>query len=493
LLSVRFRAPAASGLVALLLAGLLAGLGPGIEAARAAASRTLTGEEVVAILRKQPFVEKRVTVLGPLNFRPLRNVAHPFICLDCVFNGPVSASDTTFQRSFDVSGAQFLGPVSMDRTTFLGPAVFGFPPGDRPTFFLGRSDFSLAQFASVTSFEAARFIGDTDFTLARFEKDAIFSGGVLSKQSTFARASFAGVADFRVAQFGDNADFEEAAFAGLADFSIAQFAREAAFKRVRFEGRASFFGSQFHYIDRNDFSARFDHATSVGVLDFSSAQFAGKTTFRGISAHILSFARAMFYARRAAVFDTDAVADSLVMSVHTADGAIEGDKDRIHVLQLIEASAKSRNDLGVANDAHYDLANLQDRGYWWPWRVLDQAFYGGIAGYFVRPFRPLATLLALVAFLALVRTLKRPAAASRPSPHQHRWPAWSLASVGAYVHRFVTELLDGMARIGRGGNVDSPPLAIRLEVFAYRVLVVCALLGFANSNPTLRQMFDALR
>ena len=32
----------------------------------------------------------------------------------------------------------------------------------------------------------------------------------------------------------------------------------------------------------------------------------------------------------------------------------------------------------------------------------------------------------------------------------------------------------------------------RLEMLTYRALVVCVLIGLANSNPTLRQMFDAL-
>jgi len=31
-----------------------------------------------------------------------------------------------------------------------------------------------------------------------------------------------------------------------------------------------------------------------------------------------------------------------------------------------------------------------------------------------------------------------------------------------------------------------------IEVFVYRLLLVCALLGLANSNPTLREMFDTL-
>ena len=32
-----------------------------------------------------------------------------------------------------------------------------------------------------------------------------------------------------------------------------------------------------------------------------------------------------------------------------------------------------------------------------------------------------------------------------------------------------------------------------IEIWIYRLLFVCTLIGFANSNPTLREMFDAIR
>ncbi len=101
------------------------------------------------------------------------------------------------------------------------------------------------------------------------------------------------------------------------------------------------------------------------------------------------------------------------MDVGTVDQAVQP-SDRLRVLEMVEASAKARNDLTVANDAHYDLAALRSNGYWWPWRMLDRGFYGGIAGYFVRPFRPMVTLLALAAILALVRTIRRRSASSEP-------------------------------------------------------------------------------
>ena len=303
----------------------------------------------------------------------------------------------------------------------------------------------------------------------------------------FTRASFGAVADFRQRRFSNVARFEEGEFAGLADFALARFVGPGVFSRSRFAGMGRFFGAQFTYVARNDFSAQFGQAT--GDMDFSSAQFAGRAGFRRATGGILRFDRAKFFTPHQAVF-ADASSPNFVMDVGTVDQAVQP-SDRLRVLEMVEASAKARNDLTVANDAHYDLAALRSNGYWWPWRMLDRGFYGGIAGYFVRPFRPMVTLLALAAILALVRTIRRRSASSEPRSSRP-WRE-TIANLGGWAHRFTTELLDGLARIGRGASADVPSLGRRLETFTYRVLIVCAVLGFANSNPTLRQMLDALR
>jgi hypothetical protein len=55
----------------------------------------------------------------------------------------------------------------------------------------------------------------------------------------------------------------------------------------------------------------------------------------------------------------------------------------------------------------------------------------------------------------------------------------------------VHEVLDTLAYIAPGHGEAA--IGRRFESTVYRVLVVCALFGLANSNPTLRQMLDALR
>jgi uncharacterized protein YjbI with pentapeptide repeats len=388
----------------------------------------------------------------------------------------VIGSDTSFQHAFDVAGAHMSADVSMDRATFLGPAIFGFPPGDRPSVFLGNVHFALARFGGVTTFESARFIASSTFALARFSEGAIFSGGAFVGPSNFERSAYAGVADFRTEQFINVAHFDEAEFNGLADFSLAHFVGRAVFRRVRFATHGTFIGTQFTAPAPNNFSTMFDYGTSLGDLNFSSAQFVGRIDFRGVTASTMSLADATFFTRREAVF-TNASANDLIMSVANADDAVESG-DRVHVLELIESSAKSRNDLAVANDAHYDLATIASNGYPFPLGLLDRVFYGTIAGYLVRPFQPLFALILLASVFALLRIFK------------NRRSIWN---VGAHLHGLLTEILNGLASIGPGSPTNPSTLGRRLEVFLYRLLVVCALIGFANSNPTLRQMLDALR
>jgi hypothetical protein len=54
-------------------------------------------------------------------------------------------------------------------------------------------------------------------------------------------------------------------------------------------------------------------------------------------------------------------------------------------------------------------------------------------------------------------------------------------------------VLGTLALIGPNRGKDEQSRGRQVEVLVYRVLFACALIGLANSNPTLREMFDALR
>lgn len=159
--------------------------------------------------------------------------------------------------------------------------------------------------------------------------------------------------------------------------------------------------------------------------------------------------------------------------------AVVAPQDRARVLRLIEAGAKAKGDLGIANDARYALEALEsgDDALWR--RIPNLVFYRLAAGYFVRPFHPIAALLVLVGLVSLFR-----AARVRDTSSSLVGRAWARLCI------FWQEFLDALALIGRGGGEARQ--SRRLEAFVYRLLVVCVLIGLANSNPTLREMFDAV-
>jgi len=162
------------------------------------------------------------------------------------------------------------------------------------------------------------------------------------------------------------------------------------------------------------------------------------------------------------------------------------------VLELIESSAKARDDLALANDAHYRLEVLRSQHYAWPLHVLDLVFYRSVAGYLVRPVHPLVTLLALVLVVSAIRSSRRSRRVSGSSSVQTRtFSVRRRRSFRGALDDYAHEVLDTVAFIAPGQGEAA--LGRRFESNVYRVLVVCALFGLANSNPTLRQMLDALR
>jgi hypothetical protein len=133
---------------------------------------------------------------------------------------------------------------------------------------------------------------------------------------------------------------------------------------------------------------------------------------------------------------------------------------------------------------------LQSEHYGAVPHALDYVFYRGVGGYFVRPLRPLLVLLALVVVVSVGRELRR-GQAPEARPRGARVGRW-LGSGRRRGAGLLANVLNTFALLGPRRGAGEPKLSERLEAFAYRLLAVCALLGLANSNPTLRQMVDTL-
>lgn len=438
-------------------------------------------------------------------------VTLPFECTNCRFEGPITARNAIFKRRVDLAGSTFTKPVQMVGATFEGPVSFGSTIA--ASRFEDEAKFAMATFDDTADFENVTF-ADTTFDLARFKGDAIFAvGGDFDAEfrgtTSFVRTSFAATADFRDRVFNQAPDFTEATFLGRSDFSgSTDFKKGATFEGTAFGPDTSFLGATLEH------EVTFDNVTSTGTLDLSSSCIMGTLDVSNAVLGGFSLADAVYDSGKVTLEDVTAPSFSFDISslkYLQAGDASSTEADRKTALALLEASAKAKNDLGLANDAHYRLQSLKSNDYWQPFHLLDLFFYNWIAGYLVRPDHPLFTLLALAILVALVRAfmlVPEPRTAGDPSRIRPGWTnrghaigakmAVVTGRTGRWVHtsvrpgfaHFGHELLDTLKLIWPGSGATAK--GRRAEAFAYRILFVCMLIGFANSNPTLRQMLDAL-
>jgi uncharacterized protein YjbI with pentapeptide repeats len=454
--------------------------------------QVMTGAQLSALVRKGPVTLQGATIRGTLNLRPLGTVEHRLECRSCRIEGDLVGFGVVFDRTLDLSGSQITGAVRMQGAQFREPVLLGSPPApsDTVTEFGAKVDFSLAKFDDFVSFEEAEFSKNADFVYTRFGGEAIFTHGTFDAGASFDRAWFASGADFRYGEFDSLSSFVSSEFRGSADFSNAQFG-DVKLRQARFDGDGSFYATNFGG------PATFEGVTVGGSVNFRFSVFSKDAEFRGMTARSVSFDDAHFPPRQSIeMMDFSAV--DLRMSVDTVLRSVQHDERRA-ILQQIEGSAKTRGDLGTANKAHYAQEVLTSGSYTWPRRSLDFAFYRLVAGYFVRPLQPLTAFVVLVLLFSIARCARPERKAEQSdeaSPQEVRARRrLRLRAVGHGLSRLGGQCLDTISVVGRlkarpdGAAVGGPG---RLEMLAERALVVCVLIGLANSNPTLRQMFDAL-
>jgi hypothetical protein len=292
--------------------------------------------------------------------------------------------------------------------------------------------------------------------------------------------------DFNAARFDDGVDFPFARFGGGASFVAAAFtgARTASFARVR----------------------------AVGTLDFSQSSFAGPGGEPGVadfsflaSTGNLVFRDALFGREMTLLMDRVSVGGMAMAVANARAVRPKGAKGQERVLTLIKAEANASGDLRTANRADYELRVLRSRDDSRRQRLQDFVYRWG-TGYFDRPLNPLIVLTCLAAAVSMIRarprrrvvderpylshTPLRPARRTRPN-----LPS-TIFSAHSYVARVLRELSRSIGRVvpGRSTTTDAPRpnVARQAEIYVYRVLVACALIGLANTNPAFKRLVDAL-
>ena len=461
-------------------------------------ARGLPAHAITRDLRAgRPVVLQGVDVTGPLRLSAADSVEAVFKCRRCTFEDAVTVSDAKFERTVDLTGSDFMVGADFRGVEFEGPALL------RGSEFAERADFSLAVFGDLSTFTEALFDEAAVFSNARFE-DAAFVAAEFDS-ARFDGATFRGAARFHGASVDGFATFSDADFRRRSDFSSSEFDGGVDFSGAQFGGDASLLGATFVAPGPRVEAATFQDASAAENLNFTFATFDSDTPANKPRATALA-AFPDLVCGGSLIFDNATFAPGdidmqrlqahdLIFNVDVA--AHLGDKQqRRSILTMIENSAKARDDLQAANDAHYALRVDRSKDFGAVKHTLDAVFYRGIAGYFVRPFRPLVILFAIVALLSLLNAVRVARGASSESDLQVAMRrgrrVWTRTSrdCGNFLVCFLDKL--GLIRPQRGDGNAPPPLRTRLEGFVYRVLVVCAVLGLANSNPTLRQMVETL-
>jgi Pentapeptide repeats (9 copies) len=518
-----------------------AGAAASLECPELSRGRVIPAEAVTACLQRGGRVDLSNKIIRhELDLSPLAAVGTPFACRKCRFEGAIDASEVVFKRTIELTGSTMKRALKMRGTIFEGAALFSGP--ETPSTFEGRLDFSLVVFNDIASFEEAtfkeraafsstRFLGDVSFSATTFLAGAAFDGAVFAQDAsfpsaatsetaaattdtaaqgkdvaegsplcasigsaggqgafegpvTFDRATFRGTADFRQRCFGSRGRFAETDFARRVEFVQAEFLRGATFEDARLTGGATFRDAVF------DEPAIFKHVTAGGSLDFTVASFLSDADFFGLLSDAALILDDAIFARRIDMGELSAA--SLVLDVDTVKRAY-GDVEKREILRMIESSAKERGDLAVANDASFERRKLLSKEYGPIRRAWDVLVYRGLAGYLVRPKHPLIALAALAFLAALIRwPLVLRAQDSESTNTRRASPSATVATLAWHVRSFLSEYWRTIRRTLRDKQESEPePQPLFVEVVIYRTLFVVALIGLANSNPTLRQMVDA--
>jgi uncharacterized protein YjbI with pentapeptide repeats len=513
---------------------------------------TIQAVEVAARLAAGDAYEATgVTITGSLDLTAIDTVSRVFRCVGCTIDGAVRASNVIFERAVDFSGTTIAGSIDAAGAEFRDSFLLR-RTGDVPADVLGTADFTLAAFDGHATFDGASFHDVADFSDARFATDASFADTTFGVGSRFDSAIFESTVDFASTP-GDGPHpacpgAGDAVFGGPVSFEAARFDAGAGFRRRCFVGDAIFSGASF---GAGDFTlatfggpARFDDVSSAADLSFRGVLFAGDVFLQ----------RAVMHGR--VDFEQATISGSLEMAAANVDelslaavvtqgplyldqlraGRIELDIDKIpliygssvqrQVLAVIEARAREDGDLGLANEAAYRRAELETARLDGLPRLIGVA-NAEIAGYLVKPLVPLLVFgyLFVVVFLiraagrlrealADARAQRAPARSGPAIPVRRSDRPQATAGTRRRRHWALTGRRFGSAIGGAAGataraafrlappevltTTAEPPLSAArrlvalVEWVSFKGVITLFLIGLANSNPTFKQIVDAV-
>ncbi|HEU5204272.1 MAG TPA: pentapeptide repeat-containing protein [Candidatus Limnocylindrales bacterium] len=516
----------------------------------------MSGAQLVQLVGAGETVEMDgVTIVGEVDLRPLEATARIFRCTRCTFEGAIEASNLTFERVVDLSGSRLEGGANFEgavfRDAFLMRSI-----GERAATVVEPAVFTLAAFEDRANFDGSQFDSEADFRVTQFVGDASFAG-----------ATVAGDARFDSATFEARAQFAGSSIGGDADFTTATFADKSDFRRVAIAGDATFSGAGFEAVDftQSRFGGvlSFEEASIEGTCSFRAASFEGDVLFGGVALRGPTDFQAASARGEIDFTDTSATDRFDLRGLSTTHPiwldrvtapALEMDLDRlenitsvavqIRVLAMIEAGARERGDIDLANDAAFRRSQLQTDRKAGVDRLVGQAGET-VGGYLVQPLVPARAMALLVVIGTLVRAGTRlvpavsrrrfawdlaptpvvvegeagpmmgaandtaadslnagdPAAKPAASPTATHNALLAVGKTAATVARAFADTLRAAVRLRpqdiperRRDDLSAYGAALLAgaEWFAYKLLFALFLIGLANSNPTFKQLVEAV-
>ena len=370
-----------------LLAGAAATLLLAAGVGDAQASEVAASDVVERIVAGDP-VELRGTLLrGDLAVPRTTRVMAPFRCRQCHLTGSFRAPEVVFGRALDLEGSVIDGEMDLSGTCFDDWANFDGSRVVGPTLLRG------ARFAEALSAREARFGGTLSLDRARVDGPVSFARADFGDMAIFTGTEFAARADFGQSHYAAEARFEDVVFSGSATFSLAEFASRASFERAEFRAGGSF---QFaHFAD-----VSLERAVAADTLSFDEAVVDGEASLDGLT----SSGEVSLDGIRAgprSLFVEQLSVERVSMDVDVVP-AIRGRAAQLQMLRRLELTAKARGDLSTANDARFHRLSMKGEEKQGLARLADDA-NRLLAGYLVRPVRPITSFLGLLAAASIVR------------------------------------------------------------------------------------------
>jgi hypothetical protein len=510
------------------LTGVVAGLSilaapaPAGQPGSCDGQQQLSPDELVACLQVGPVDLAGATITGPLDLTAVDVVPYPFRCVDCTFSGDVNVADVTFERLVAFERVFIRGDLDARGARFAGAVLArGQREGDEPSGIEGDANFSLARFDEALQLDSTTFGGAVTFESARFAGAVTMSGTDLLGPANFDRIvaaesfSIGGPDPFDptgpngVAQ--DVVTMQNATFEGDLDLGARSYHSGLIATGARVGGRLTLRSAvvtgnaDLERVTVNDLDAtglevigpptpcaqRVSEAGS-GTLDLSDLRAESITLAQAVvdelvlqGAQVAGRANVELALLTCEASFDGLSADSLTVDLAAVDRA--GPAARQSMYKTIVDTAKEAGDLELANEATYRRYVDLNRDDAWPKATLDNIFYRGMAGYMVKPLRPLVCLLVLWLAGTVVRFVT--------SPRQTAGgPPLTIAdSLGVALGEAGRAIIRPTPKLPQGANLLTWPSIGRLaEYLASKILLVILVISISNNSTALDKIVEAV-